>query len=83
MINLGDKVKDVVSGFVGIAVSRHSYLNGCARIGVQPEVDKDGKLPEYETFDEPQLQVIEKSKINIGITIEAGGPERYMPKSQR
>ena len=34
MINLGDEVKDRVTGFIGIAVSRTNYLNGCDRIDV-------------------------------------------------
>lgn len=86
MINLGSKVKDVVSGFTGIAISKHSYLNGCDRFSIQPSVDKDGKLPECETFDEPDLEVIEEV-VKAGhiemIEKEKGGPERYMPKRRR
>jgi len=59
MIKLGDKVKDSVSGFEGIAVSRHSYLQGCDRISIQPPIDKDGKLPDSATFDEGQVAIIE------------------------
>lgn len=36
MINLGDEVQDTVTGFQGIAVSRHVYLQGCDRITIQP-----------------------------------------------
>lgn len=44
-INLGDKVKDSVTGFSGIAIGRTTWLHGCDRITVQPEgVDKQGKL---------------------------------------
>ena len=43
MINLGDKVKDIVSGYTGIAVCRTSYLEGCDRIAIQAKVGKDGK----------------------------------------
>jgi hypothetical protein len=59
-IELGQEVRDTVSGFQGIAVCRHIYLNGCARISIQPPVDKEGKLPEVVTLDEPQLEVIKK-----------------------
>lgn len=73
---LGKKVKDRVSGFTGIAVSEHRYINGCMRITIQPEVDKDGKLPETATFDEPQLEiVISKKKIKGENT--TGGPEKF------
>jgi len=57
-IELGSGVVDRITGFKGVATSRTIYLSGCARIGVQPLVDKDGKLPESQFFDEIQLDVI-------------------------
>ncbi len=85
MIKLGDEVKDMVSGFQGIAVARYQYLQGCNRIGVQPPVDRDGKLPEMATFDEPQMEVIEKEKVVTGVfehDVVVGGPEKYMPSDR-
>lgn len=83
MVKLGDKVKDTVSGFEGIAVARHSYLAGCDRFAVQPPIDKDGKLPESETFDEPCLEVTEVASVKVTIEpIDPGGPEKYMPKKR-
>ena len=58
MIELGAKVRDTVSGFEGTAVTRHSYLHGCDRITLQPCIDKAGKLPDAESFDESQLGAI-------------------------
>jgi len=78
MINLGDKVKDSVSGFTGIAICRHVYLNGCARITLQPLIKKNGELPEAENFDEPQLKVVKRRVVKEGKK-DTGGPERYMP----
>lgn len=75
MIELGCDVKDKVSGFIGVAVAKHSYLNGCTRITVQPKIDNDGKLPASETFDEPQLEIISSNKING--KNDTGGPEKY------
>lgn len=77
MIELGDKVKDSVSGFIGIAISRHSYLQGCDRISVQPPFDKkQNKLPENQSFDEPQLIALKK-KVNGRKKGPSGGPMRY------
>ncbi len=78
MINLGDKVKDSVSGFSGIVTCRHEYLNGCARLSVQPPVNKDGTLPDERTFDEPQLTVKKARAVREG-SKKTGGPERSMP----
>jgi hypothetical protein len=75
MIDLGSEVEDSISGFKGISVAKHLYINGCTRITVQPKVDKDGKLPETQTFDEPQL--IETSDKRITGKNNTGGPEKY------
>jgi len=81
MINLGDEAKDTVSGFAGIAVSRTEYLNGCTRVCLQPPIGKDGKLPGYEAFDEPQLKIVKAAKVARGPT-NTGGPDKYMPKAR-
>ena len=78
-IKLGSTVRDIVSEFEGIAISRHSYLNGCDRISVQPVIDKEGKLPNTQTFDEPQLSTVKKKIIKRDPKKPRGGPERYMP----
>jgi hypothetical protein len=58
-IELGQKVKCKLSGYKGTAVCRAEWLFGCVRISVQGSVDKDGKIPALECFDEEQLEVIE------------------------
>ena len=62
MVELGDLVKDNISGFTGIAAARHTFLQGCNRITIQPLVGKDKKLPESSAFDEPQLTVLKPKK---------------------
>ena len=80
-VTLGDEVKDKVSGFKGIAVCRHSYLNGCDRITVQPKSIKGLELPDERSFDEPQLDVTKKKVVKQGRK-DTGGPERHMPQSR-
>ena len=78
MINLGDEVKDKVSGFKGIATARHSYLDGCDRITIQPPIDKEKKHQDCHTFDEPQLTVVKKAKVKRQATLSnPGGPEKF------
>lgn len=79
-VNLGDLCKDVVSGFRGIAVSRHSYLQGCDRISIQPPVGEDGNHPSAVAFDEGQIEVLEKQVVNPDPAPQAqrtGGAEKY------
>lgn len=61
MINLGDEVICKVTGFKGIVTAKTDYIHGCTRLSVQPKVSKDGKLPEMQAFDEPQLKVLNKA----------------------
>lgn len=76
VVKLGDLVKDSISGLQGVAVSEHNYLNGCTRITVQPKVDKEGKLPESCTFDEPQLLIIRPQVVKEGHH-DTGGPSKF------
>lgn len=70
-IELGDKVKDMVTGFGGVVVCRCVWLNGCVRFGVQPDkIGKDGKLPDYTWIDEPQLSIVQKAKVKVSNIIK-------------
>ncbi len=70
-VTLGNTVQDRVSGFMGIAVARHSYLQGCDRVSVQPPVDEENKLPDLKVFDEPDLEVLDE-----------GVAARYSPSTE-
>ena len=59
-INLGDRVKDPITGFTGIVIVISSFLHGCVRIGVQPETLHEGKPKEEHYFDQSQLVLIDK-----------------------
>lgn len=73
-IELGDEVRDTVTGFKGKAVARTTWISGCDRINVQPPVGKDGKLSETASFDEPMLEIIKKAKVRAEMPIKKGGP---------
>lgn len=55
MEQLGKKAKDKISGFEGIATSKHIYLTGCTQYGLQAE-SKDNSLPDIKYFDEGRLE---------------------------
>lgn len=77
-INLGDRVKDKVTGFKGIVVSMSRHLYGCDRIGIQPEVGADGKVPECGWFDIDAAELIEagvvKGHTEEPVETRRGGP---------
>ena len=83
MVRLGQKVKHRVSGFTGVAVSRHEYLSGCARISVMPKCKKKDELPEEKVFDELELEVLEKKSVMNNKTKNTGGPKDHKAPSRR
>jgi len=80
-IKLGDLVKDVYSGFTGVAASKAEFLHGCLRIGIEPtKLNKDGNKQEMEYFDEPRVKVIKRQEIKDLSKPEprrkTGGPQK-------
>lgn len=68
-IELGDKVKDTISGFTGIAVAITKWIHGCDRISVQPQgVKPDGQLYEMNNFDVLQLEIVKKGVVKSSNT---------------
>ena len=59
----GDRVKDRVTGFKGVIVSRGDHISGCNTYGVQPEQLKDGAPQESKWFDEPRLELVKSGVI--------------------
>ncbi len=67
MVELGDTVRDKITGFEGIAIEMATYLNGCVQFEVQPPINKEGKIPDSVWIDEQQLVVIEVSEIEVKV----------------
>ncbi|MDR1347825.1 MAG: hypothetical protein LBJ63_05255 [Prevotellaceae bacterium] len=79
-IKLGQKVRDMVTGFEGIAIARIEYLNGCIQYCVKPQSQK-GEMPESEYIDHQQLEVVGDG-VDIIPTGEPGGFMPDMPKAR-
>lgn len=74
---MGSRVRDKISGFTGIATARTEYLNGCARVVVEPDkLGEKGELIEGKYFDEPQLDVLLEGVISLGPD-DVGGPHDH------
>ena len=80
-IKLGWKVKDYITGFTGIAISQTKYLHGCTQIGVRSEELHEGKPIDVQWFDEPRLEVVEKTPVfrSEGSDPTPGGPRPTPP----
>ena len=77
-IKLGSRYRDKISNFNGVAVGVTSWLTGCATVGLQPGVDKDGKAQDAVWFDEMRLEHVEDVMEQTSTKI--GGPK---PTPQR
>lgn len=79
-LNLGQKVRDRVSGLEGIVIARTEWLYGCRRYTVQPQGVKDGKPQEGSGFDEDALEVLPEA---LPASVKnTGGPQVEPPRAR-
>jgi len=82
-VRLGQRVRDVVTGFEGIVVSRVEYLSGCVQYCVKPHVGEDGKMLEGEYIDEQRIEIVGDGKTVIaaptGGVMSDTPRDRYSP----
>lgn len=57
-IKLGTKARDKITGLTGIATTKTQWLNGCLRVGIQPQEIKDGKPVDPSFFDVEQVEFL-------------------------
>lgn len=79
-IQLGKKVKDVVSGFTGTATARSEYLNGCVRYCVEALDKTNNSLTEL-WFDEQRLEPIERGEDVRPRVRKTGGTRPAPPRT--
>ena len=75
---LGDVVKDKISGFQGVVTGIHKYLNGCTRLSVSPQtVKKDEKIPLDDVhLDSIQVEIVKKNVMeSVKETVEGPRPD--------
>lgn len=58
-IELGRTARDTITGFEGVVVGRTEWLNGCVRVGLQPPVNKEGKVLDAYWVDVEQVEVLD------------------------
>lgn len=79
--HLGDKLRDTITGFIGVVICRSQWIHSCNVYTLQPQSIKDGKPSEKAYFDEPALELItEKTVTESRLT---GGPERIAHRANR
>jgi len=54
-VQLGETLKDRITGFTGVVLGYVVYISGCNQALLAPPVDKDGKHVSSHWFDEQRL----------------------------
>jgi len=79
--NLGDEVKDKITGFSGIILWRSQWLHNCNTYGILSKKLKDGKPQETSQFDEPRIELLKKKVIKP--KRDTGGPTDNLSPTNR
>ncbi len=77
-MELGIKVRDQITGFVGTVTGRAEYISGCTQCLVAPEA-KGGDFKDGQWFDIQRLEQI-KGKQVILKNDKTPGPDKPAPK---
>lgn len=82
-IKLGNKVRDTISGFSGVAAGRAEYMYGCNQILISPDrTGENGAAIDSQWFDEQRVETVDFRPVAVSeeSSATAGGPQRYAPK---
>lgn len=73
----GDRLRDKVTRFEGICVSRGDHISGCNTYGLQPTELKDGAPQDCKWFDEPRMEAVAGSVrlFEVDTRIDRTGPD--------
>lgn len=78
-IRLGDNVRCKYTGFIGVAMAKTEFLNGCIQFDVAPKVNKDNKLEDAVGLDIQSLELVKEPKKKI-VKSTTGGPNKAARK---
>lgn len=74
---LGNRYRDAVSKWEGVATARYEYMNGCVRVELSG-CDKDGK-PDSFAFDVEQVEPVDAPPVERSNPKPTGGPRGNKP----
>jgi hypothetical protein len=77
--DVGDQVKDRITGFRGTITGRCEYLTGCRQYSIMPKAEKPNKAPEGVWCDEDRLELIKAVNPAPAPVVNRGGPSFNAP----
>ena len=76
-IDLGDRVRDILTGFTGIVTGRVSYLTGCDQVLLLPRSSDETKMNDAQWFDIERVQLVDKGA--VALAAAPGGMDLPLP----
>lgn len=64
-INLGDKVRDMLTDFTGVVLGRSEHITGCNQVFVLPSSEKQNEIKDGHWFDIERIELIEAGAIKV------------------
>lgn len=61
-VKLGQKAKDLVTGYEGTITGVEVHVGRCAQVAIQPPVTKDGKIPDAHMIDIPRIKITDEKQ---------------------
>lgn len=83
-VELGDSVKDRITGFAGVVTGKVEYLYGCKKVLVSPQTLEKGKPAETQWFDEDSVRIVKAGAVGRpeSVASRAGGPVAFLPPAR-
>ena len=78
--NLGEKLRDLVSGIEGIAVARLEHLNGCVHYCIKPPAGDDNKDIDGIYVDSQQVVKVDAGIAKQVVANNTGGSAKGAPR---
>lgn len=76
-INMGDRVRDRITGFTGVVTGLAHYITGCTQLLIAPPA-RDGAHVEGHWYDIDRCEVTEAGVVDLGVQT-ATGPDLPAP----
>ena len=79
---MGEILKDIISGFTGPVIAFAYYSTGCVHYGIAPmKMNSDGKMLEWEWIDESRLLPTDRKPVEFQpLETSVSGPTQSPPQ---
>jgi len=80
MFELGEVLRDKITGFEGVCLGITHYLTGCTHCGLQAQkLDDKGAPGDWQWFDTTRLESVKG--VNDDLKGKSGGPQPNAPQN--